>query len=174
MSIVKSNRAESVIDLVIRAYGHLEGIIQFSKDNGLPLDAVETTTVERLVDDIRKAELRNERPMFPPSFALTRTEVSVSRGQNNVDLALQELGSVEGFIAFLKANGIGANDDVAPGTVIKAITEDIINDDVRNFYKALNHLVNTGVPVTSTPDGIRLLEDGSFRLLEDGSFRLLE
>lgn len=174
MSIVKSNRAESMVDLVIRGYGHIEGIIQFAKDNGVALDAVETGVVQRLVNDSLKAQLRTERPLFPQVFTVLRTQVSVSSGQNNIDLALQELGSVEGFVAFLKANGIGANDDIAHSTIIKSLTADIVNDDVRKFYKALNYRVNTGVPVESTPDGVRLLEDGSFRLLEDGSFRLLE
>ena len=174
MSIVKSNRAESVVDLVIRGYGHIEGILQFARENAVALDAEETTAVERLVNDVRKAELKNERPLFPQKFTVSKTEISVSRGQNIIDLALQELGSVEGLISFLKANGAGPNDNIVDGTVIKSVTVDIVNNEIREFYKALNYLVNTGNASVSIPDNIRLLEDGTPRLLEDSSYRLLE
>lgn len=144
MSQVNSYIGESAVDLSIRGFRHLEGLVRFCIDNGLAIDHEELATTGRLVDDALKAELRNNKPMFPPKPNPKAEKVVVNDGQNLVDLALQETGSVEGFVAFLKGNGFDPLDDPAAGTELKALTADVVNAEVKDFYKAQGYKVNTG------------------------------
>lgn len=143
MSELKSYRGESSVDLSIRGLQNVEGLLRFCIDNGLALDHEETTTVERLVDDARKEELRNNRPLFPVKSTPKAEKIIAYSGQNIVDLALQETGSVEGLIAFLRANALAPISDPIVGQQIKSISADIVNDEVRSFYRSLNYKVNT-------------------------------
>lgn len=145
MSKLNSYRGESSVDLSIRGFKHLEGLLKFCIDNGLAIDHEESTAViGRLVDDVRKAELRNNRPMFPPKALPKAEKVLVNSGQNLVDLALQETGSVEGYVAFLRGNGFDPLADPGAGTELKALSADVVNAEVRQFYKAQRYSVNTG------------------------------
>lgn len=145
MSEVNSYIGESAVDLSIRGFRHLEGLVRFCVDNGLAIDHVESAaTVGRLVDDLRKAELKNNKPMLPPKPNPRAVPVLVNNGQNLVDLAIQEMGSVEGYVAFLKGNGFDPLDDPAAGTELKALTADVVDAEVRDFYRAQGYKVNTG------------------------------
>lgn len=144
MSKINSYIGESAADLSVRGYRHLEGVIRFCIDNGIRVDHEESAAITgRLVDDVRKAELRNNRPMFPPKSEPKTAKVLVNSGQNLVDLALQETGSVEGYVGFLRGNGFDPLDDPAAGTEVKALSADVVNAEVRDFYKAQGYKVNT-------------------------------
>lgn len=144
MSEVQSYIGESAVDLSIRGFKHLEGLLRFCIDNGVAIDHEESATTDRLVDDALKAELRNNRPMFPPKPNPRASAVQVNSGQNLVDLALQETGSVEGFVAFLKGNNFDPQDDPVAGTELKALSTDVVNAEVRDFYRTQGYKVNTG------------------------------
>lgn len=156
MSELKTYSGESSVDLSIRGFSHLEGLLKFCIDNGVAIDHEESVGVtDRLVDDAVKAELRNNRPMFPPRAEPKKERVTVNNGQNLVDLALQETGSVEGFVAFLRANEFSPADDPEAGVELKTLTADVKNAEVRNYYKALAYVVNTGDAAgASAPEGI--------------------
>lgn len=144
MSQVNSYIGESAVDLSVRGFSHLEGVVRFCIDNGLAIDHQESGNNARLVDDALKAELRNNRPMFPPKPNPRAAKIVVNGGQNLVDLTLQETGSVEGFVAFLRANGFDPQDDPAAGTELKSLNADIVNPEVREFYRSQAYKVNTG------------------------------
>lgn len=163
MSEVNSYIGESAVDLSIRGFRHLEGLVKLCIDNGIAIDHQEVAVNARLVDDVLKTELRNNTPMFPPKPAPRAAAVLVNSGQNLVDLALQETGSVEGFVAFLRANGFDAQDDPATGTELKALSADVVNAEVRDFYLSQGYKVNTGETSGEAPEilgiGFMIIED---------------
>jgi hypothetical protein len=74
---------------------------------------------------------------------------------------LQELGSVEGLVAFMRSNGFVPNTNPTPGAEVKTLSEDILNEEVRAFYRGLNYRVNTGKPAGEVNQGIgwMIIED---------------
>lgn len=163
MSAIKSYRDESAVDICIRGYNHLEGLISVCRDNGIACDFEETTEQQRLIDDALKAELANNRPLFTVKPVPKSEEVIVSKGQNLVDLALQETGSVEGLLSVLRNNNYAPDDDAVPGTVLKTMTVDVVDDKVKTFYRSLSYVVNTGDSSTEEPItggiGVMIIED---------------
>jgi hypothetical protein len=146
----KSFIGESSTDEVIRGYGHIEGLLQFCKDNGLAVDFEETSAVDRLIDEVVKQSLVNLRPLFAQKPVKKQVNVFVQPDQNIVDLALQESGSVEGLIAFMKNNGYAPNDDPTIGSVVVTPGGDIVDQDVRDFYKGIEWTVSTGLVIDGT------------------------
>jgi hypothetical protein len=70
--------------------------------------------------------------------------VKVYKDQNIVDLALQEYGSIEGLVAFAERNGLALDEDPAIDAVLEIETAEVVNNDVRQFYKKQNYIVATG------------------------------
>lgn len=68
----------------------------------------------------------------------------VCSGQNIVDLVIQEMGHIEGFLSLCRMNSLAPTQNLAPGTVILTRREEIVNDPTREFFKRLNLKVNTG------------------------------
>jgi hypothetical protein len=152
---------ESAVDLVIRAYGNIEALVPFLRDNDLTADHVETAAATREVDDALRLEMRELKTVFAPRVTPRQQKVVVSNGQNLVDLCLQELGSVEGLVAFMRSNGFVPNTNPTPGAEVKTLSEDILNEEVRAFYRGLNYRVNTGKPAGEVNQGIgwMIIED---------------
>lgn len=170
MSKIITYPDENSVDICIRAYGNIEGLVAMCLENGIALDHEETAPVERLVDDVLKAELKKVRTLFQPVVVAKRNNNVVESDQNIVDLALQEMGSIEGLVSLLRENGIGFSNEPAAGVIINVKTADIVNLDVREFYRGRSYKVNTGVFV----DNIMILEDGQYMLNEDDALMYLE
>lgn len=170
MSKLTTYKDESMVDVTTRGYNHIEGLVSFCRDNGVALDFEETSAVERLVDDVLKQELKSNRPLFPVPVQVKRQSNVVNSDQNIVDLSVQETGSVEGLVNLLKENGFDFTTEPVAGNTIKVKTEQIVNVDVVNFYRASNYKVNTGVFL----DNLILLETGVYMITEDDAAMILE
>jgi len=165
---------ESCVDLTVRGYSHIEGLVRLCVDNGYPVDFEETVgDTNCFIDQTILVDLKEKRPLFPQRVTQKMQSVVIQSGQNVVDLALQETGSIEGLVALLNLNGLAINSVLVPGNELKTKTVEVVSEEVRSFYNDLNYKVNTG-DQEDVPINVRLLEDGSYRLLEDGSYRLLE
>lgn len=77
---------------------------------------------------------------------------TVNNGQNGVDLAIQEMGSIEGMVALLRQNNLSVNSDPAVGTVLDVAADDIVDARNRTFFK--DRKVNTGIYVGDISIGI--------------------
>ncbi len=153
MSALNTYKGESSIDLCIRSYTRLEGLIAFCIDNGLDLDHEETTNVTgRLVDDALKSELVTNRPLFPLKPQVKKEVVFVKDNQNIIDLTLQHYGAVEGLIAFAKRNGLAVDQDPTVETLVKLATEEVKSKKDKAFYKANALVVATGCDYDLTRD----------------------
>lgn len=166
-----SYSSECALDTCIRAYGHVEGLVKYCQDNAIVIDHEEVTGVERLIDDATKKALQSSKPLYNSKPVAQVEKVIINRGQNIIDLALQETGSIEGLVALLAQNGFDMSTTPVAGTELKVMNASVVNKNVRDYYKSLNYYVNTGEDEEGPR---RLLQNGYFRLLEDGSFRLLE
>lgn len=100
-------------------------------------------------------------------------KITVSKGQNIIDVCIQELGSVEGLIHLLRENNLTPNSDLVPGNEMLIPVEEVVDAPTRSFFRSLKYKVNTGI-VPDTSFGSLLLEDGTDLLLEDGTQILLE
>jgi len=88
---------------------------------------------------------------------------TVMSDQNIVDLALQEMGSVEGLILFAKRNGVAVDQDPAVDSVVDVETTEVTNLTNRTFYKSKRIRVSTGrtviVPDSLTADADTITVD---------------
>lgn len=66
----------------------------------------------------------------------------VNNGQNVVDLAIQEMGHIEGLVALLRQNGLSVNDDPETGMELDVIAEEVVDNNNRKFFR--DRKVNTG------------------------------
>jgi hypothetical protein len=175
MSEIKSYIGESATDLSIRAFGSIEGLLRFCIDNGISLDHEESLVGNRVVDDARKQELLNNIPLFPVKVSAKQQSVKVSPGQNIIDVALQETGSVEGLISILKLNGYPPNISLIAGTELKVESAGIVSNEIRNFYRSIGYIVNTNESSVSVAIGYLLREKNKgFLLLESSDLIELE
>ncbi len=61
--------------------------------------------------------------------------VTVEPGQTTEDIALQEYGHVDATYSVCKDNGLDIGTEINPGTDLLINRENVINEDVVNFYK---------------------------------------
>ena len=62
-------------------------------------------------------------------------QVIIQEGQSLVDVALQELGSIEGLFALLGANpGLDLDSDLEAGQKVLVNESDIVNQDIVDYY----------------------------------------
>lgn len=69
-------------------------------------------------------------------------KVKVSQGQNIVDLAIQEYGSIEGLLALARRNGLAIDGDPDVGSEVDTETTEVVNSTNRTFFKG--NKVSTG------------------------------
>ena len=151
MSTIGTYKGDSSVDACIKSYTRLEGLIAYCLDNGVALEYEETTNVTgRLVNDALKAELVNNRPLFPTKPTAKKEVVVVLDNQNIVDLALQHYGAVEGLIAFAKRNDVAVDEDPDIDSIVLLATSEVKNDNVKSFYKTNGLIVATGRDYTLT------------------------
>ena len=67
----------------------------------------------------------------------------VQTGQTLLDLALRECGSDEGVFPLASRNGLSITDALEPGQVLEVAPEDVVNQEVVDYYKAKNILPAT-------------------------------
>jgi len=165
MEKIVTYKGESVVDAAIRAYGHIEGVVPYAIENGVALDFEETTgAVERLVNNEVRTELKTKRPAFNQIPEKKISSVLVNSDQNIIDMAIQETGSIEGLISFLRLNSLSPSAELVAGTSLKVKGADIIDPNVTSFYKQLNLKVNTGF------DGQQGEQEGIFDYTFDFTF----
>ena len=144
MSKAQAYKYESALDVVIRNYGNIEGLIQYCQDNSLSLDSEEESDNVRQINDAVVSQTVKIKALFsgPPSNPLRK--VIIDSKQSVVDLAIQETGSIEGLINVLKGNGLSCDSDPVAGNELKVSGSDIVDQTVVSFYRDLKKKVNTG------------------------------
>jgi len=156
--IIESYKDESAVDVAIRAYGNIEGLITLCLQNNMLLDGEELTANVRQVDKARQKELKRLKAVFPQAVIRTEEVVVIYSGQNIIDLALQETGSVEGLVNLLNRNEFLFDTTPDPGGELKVSKLDVMNDEIRNYYKGLKYIINTG-DVDLDGIGYMIIED---------------
>jgi hypothetical protein len=89
---------------------------------------------------------------------------TITEGQNLVDVALQEGGTISQLFVLADANGLGITDTLEPGQVLKLPAGLVARPDITGYYIRQNYRVNTGEVPASTPqpmDGDYLAGDYS-------------
>lgn len=77
-------------------------------------------------------------------------KVKVYSDQNIVDLAIQEHGSIDGFVAFAKRNGLAVDANPVTDSILEVESSEVTNTTARTFYKN-NNLVIATARVNNTP-----------------------
>lgn len=80
----------------------------------------------------------------------------ITAGQSLLDVALQELGSVEALFDLADANGLAITDELTPGQVLEVPTSLATQPSLVSYFQGRGQRINTGAPVAApvaaTPD----------------------
>ncbi len=178
MKTIDTYKDESAVDLCIRAYGHIEALIPFCKENGFSVDYEDLAGNNScVINEVLKTELSSSKPLFSKKPIVKQSVSIVNAEQNLIDLVLQESGSIEGFISFLRLNNLTPNSFPAAGLQLRVNELDVVNTDVRDYLRSISHKVCSGVfdiDASGVPANVLLNEDGTPLLAEDGSYLLAE
>jgi hypothetical protein len=68
----------------------------------------------------------------------------LSEGQNIIDLAVQETGSVEGLISLVKRNGLSVNSRMNAGDEYEVNEDDVSDEQTKRYFDQRNIRINTG------------------------------
>lgn len=152
---------QNIIDLAIAHYSSAEGIMQLWRDNSTI--ALDDTLVAGSIINAGEAELEtNFEILSAEEIPGTEEEITVVSGQNNIDLALTYLGSVEGVMELWRQNTDFEITEVLEGGT-KLNRGSVINQRIVDLYRQNKISVATGVaemPDNSVSiDGLMLVID---------------
>ncbi len=147
---------ETLFDVVIRKYGHMQGIAQLVQDNGIGFtdDAV---AGEALLfdDDVSYSELSTV--TIETETEEASNEVTVEPGQNIFDLVIQVYGDMSGLKNMANDNNLNLTDDIGAGTILKT-RSDVDNSLVVDYLNGKSIKPATALTDTETeeltPQGI--------------------
>ncbi len=147
---------ETLFDVVIRKYGHMQGIAQLVKDNdiGFTDDAV---AGEQLLfdDDVSYNDLATV--TIETETEEAANEVTVEAGQNIFDLVIQVYGDLSGLKNMADDNDLGLTDDINAGATLKT-RSDVDNQLVVDYLNGKGIKPATALTDTETeeltPEGI--------------------
>ena len=144
---------QNIVDLAIAHYKSVEGVMQLWRDNTFV--ALTDALVAGSLINADEAELQTDFDVRPSEDVVgTPEDVIVVKGQNNVDLAITHLGSVEGLMELWRENdSLQLNDALEGGVSLKP--GQVVDQRIVDLYKQDNISVATGVP--DIPDGALLL-----------------
>ena len=147
---------ETLFDVAVRDYGHMQGVFNLAKDNGIGMtDDLSPGTELKVDDSISFKALKGI------SISLQTTElpndVTAEPSQNMFDLAVQVYGDLSGVFNLAKDNGKEMTGELTAGEVLKSRKE-VANKLIVDFYKGRNIKPATGLsPEESNelkPEGI--------------------
>jgi hypothetical protein len=149
---------ETLFDVAIREYGHLQGVLNLIKDNGLGFTDEPAAGLALEVD--RSASFDNLKSARISAVEETTdlpNEVTVQAGQNMFDIALQVYGDLSGIIELAKDNGKGLTKDLTAGEVLKSRSK-LKNKPVADFFEGRKSKPATGLNQSESeqlkPEGI--------------------
>lgn len=167
MRKVTKIKEETLVDIAIEEYGGLEGIISLAKLNGLAIDATLSLDTLLMIDEDVESVVRKTVPLnVSISDPLISSEKLIQNGQNIIDLVIQEYGSVEGIISFLRSNGLAPTGDPTTNSVLKIDLLAVTDKNTRNYFAG--RFINTGYTAVIIPSNSELREDFFYILREDG------
>lgn len=130
--LVSLQTGETIYDMAINQYGHISGIFNIIKDNGLsfssqPIPGSQLLITENisLSDQELVAAYTNQEDLVLVPMV----------GQNLFDVSIQHYGSIEGSFLFILENGIQFSTLIEAGNDYK-ITNDVYNKQIVDYFKA--------------------------------------
>ncbi len=147
---------ETLFDVAIKRYGHMQGLAKLIVDNGLsftdepaPGYVLQLDELERFdnLPTVTVAKQVNELP----------NEATAEAGQNMFDMALQIYGDISGLVELSNDNSRSLTSDTSAGDKLKSSTQ-LKNKLLVEYYKGQNIKPATGLtPAESEqlkPEGI--------------------
>ncbi len=108
---------ETLFDVAIREYGHMQGISQLASDNGISLtgDVVPGTQLQidnSVLFDLPEVQIEKYTEVAPNSYV-------VEASQNIFDVAIQKYGSLEGLVLLAEDNSKDLTEELSTGEILK-------------------------------------------------------
>jgi hypothetical protein len=134
MSNTQLHTNETIFDVALREFGHIQGLFNLVKDNGLSYSSMVEPGTELLIDEtasyaemktISFTHIKREQPK----------EVTPKPNQNIYDLAIQEFGTIEGVFNLVKNNNISLSTTVEAGSALNAEGE-VLEKLIYNYFQA--------------------------------------
>lgn len=149
---------ETLFDVAIREYGHLQGIKNLIQDNDLGFtDEPEAGTDMEIDSSASFITLSKVSIATASELSDTPNEETVKAGQNMFDLAIQVYGDLSGILNLANDNDKSLTDDLEAGETLQC-REETISDTVVDFFSNREQKPATALTDTETeeltPEGI--------------------
>lgn len=95
------------------------------------------------------------------------SQTIITAGQSLVDVAIQELGSVEALFELADAAGLAITDALAPGALLLVPASPYALPDTAGYFRARAQRINTGDEVAASPLS---LHDFDFPAFDNSDF----
>lgn len=160
---------QSIIDQAIKQYGHIEAVVQLSKDNNLGVDAQFAGVKVLVVDESMIPVYQIKKALTPEKVIATTRKVKLATNQNLIDLCLQEYGSLDQLVALHRDNGLSVINGADAGSELMILNSRITDNSFVPYLKKKGRKIVTG-GASGLPEGILLNDDGTPILTDDGHF----
>lgn len=136
---------QTLLDVAIKNSGSAFALFDYAVENGLSLN--EELVPGQKLNEISKTEFEPDLfDLIFEDYKETKNQVIVSAGQNLLDVAIHQTGSVFSFFEMALKNGVSLNDELVPGQKIEVFQTVYSNVDFVNFFKSKGLRIATGYP----------------------------
>ena len=147
---------ETLFDVAIKRYGHMQGLAKLIADNGLSFtDEPTPGYVLELDESVSFDNLKTV--IVAAQVTELSNESTIEAGQNIFDMALQIYGDLSGLVELSNDNGKALTDEVTAGEKVKSRNQ-LKNKLVVQYYQGKNLKPASGLsPAESEelkPEGI--------------------
>ncbi|WP_027470135.1 hypothetical protein [Saccharicrinis fermentans] len=155
MNSISILSGETLFDVAIREYGHMQGVAQLAKDNNIELTSILSPGSVLKVDDSVTYDL--PAVTVRKNTSIAPNTQTVHQGQNIFDIAIQEYGTLQGIEKLTIDNSIGLTENLPVGSVLN-IRNEKLNKLVVEFLAGKGLKIATDFSVeqseTLKPQGI--------------------
>lgn len=161
-------KGQNAVDVAMDAYGLFEGLAELWKANALNVlnDALQGS------EQITAPEVVITVPATPTNFNRpedSRYVKQVFKGQNIVDLALQEYGSFEGLANLLMLNNVSASFLPTTGQTLKFDRSLVTDRRIKRVYNEESVIVNTNTEAIAAPAAAYWIHSTGYIVDEEGN-----
>lgn len=134
---------DSIVDIAIRAFGAVEGILPLWADNGLASVDAAIAPGDELLISAGFAVAVSRQQVSDREKKQVR-HATTQKNQNILDMAIQEYGATEGLMAMIWGNGLLPDQKLEAGIDLLIAVEDVVKPLVTAYFRRNNISVATG------------------------------
>lgn len=139
---------QTLLDIAVKNSGSAFALFDYAIENELSLNNVMSSGQQ--VKEISKVEFEPDLfDLIFENYKKPNEQAVISAGQNLLDVAIQQTGSVFSVFDIAFKNGVSLHNELLPGQKIEVVQTEHSNVDLVSFFKSKGLRIATGYPNTN-------------------------